>query len=244
MTSQRTAQGSTAAETASFGAAHRARILLVDDHPIVRQGLALTLREEADLCVCGQVASAREALDAVPKLHPHIALVDLGLEGSHGIDLIKDLRLQFPDVRVLVLSMHDEKLYAERALRAGAHGYIMKKESPDRVVGAIRKVLQGGIYFSDAITTHLLEMRKPGKRLHEDLPLESLTDRELEILELVGNGLKTQRIAEVLGVSMKTVQAHRENIKVKLGFTDANSLTCFASRWAESERGIHGQPPP
>ncbi len=235
-------------DTDTAGPTHSAspaRILLVDDHPIVREGLATTLRQEPDLCVCGLAGTPREALEAVAKLEPHIVVVDLGLAESHGLDLIKDIRLRHPRVRVLVLSMHDERLYAQRAVRAGARGYIMKKEPPQKLVEAVRKVLQGGVYFSEAITSYLLETKVPEKGSREALPIECLTDREIEVLELVGTGLKTQRIAEELKVSMKTVQAHRENIKVKLGFTDYNSLACFAAHWVRSEAGAHeGVPPP
>lgn len=215
--------------------AGRARVLLVDDHPIVREGLARVIDQEADLTVCATAVSAQEAVQAVATAKPDIAVVDVSLDGSHGIDLVKELRVRHPGLAVVMLSMHDETLYAERALRAGAKGYVMKREPPERLVQALRKVLAGGLSFSEAVTARLLERvsRTPTKNV--PLPMERLSDRELEILERIGHGRTTRQIAEELHVSMKTVQAHREHLKEKLELPDATSLARFAVQWVESQ---------
>ncbi len=213
----------------------KARVLLVDDHPIVREGLARVIDQEADLMVCGTAVNGREALAAVANARPDIAVVDVSLEGSHGIDLVKELKGRHPELSVLMLSMHDEALYAERALRAGAKGYVMKREPPQKLLQAVRKVLQGGLSFSEAVTARMLQRvsRNPAREVR--LPIERLSDRELEVLELIGRGRTTRQIADELHVSMKTVQAHREHLKEKLEIPDATSLVRFAVHWVESE---------
>ena len=213
----------------------KSRVLLVDDHPIFRRGLAALLAPEPDLAVCAQAVSAREAMAAVAASHPDLAVVDVSLEGSHGIDLVKDLRVQHPDLPVIVLSMHDEMLYAESALRAGAKGYVMKRAPAEQLLQALRKVLRGGLAFSDEVTTRMLQRtaRRPDAR--NSLPTERLSDRERQVLELIGQGVATRKIAETLHISIKTVQTHRENLKVKLELADSLSLTRFAVHWVESE---------
>jgi DNA-binding NarL/FixJ family response regulator len=213
----------------------RSRVLLVDDHPIVREGLARVIDQEADLVVCGTAVNSREALTAVEQSKPDIAVVDVSLDGSHGIDLVKDLKVRHPDLAVVMLSMHDETLYAERALRAGAKGYVMKREPPQRLLQALRKVLQGGLCFSEDVTARMLERVSRAQSKEVPLPLERLSDRELEVLELIGNGHTTRQIADELHVSMKTVQAHREHLKEKLELPDATSLARYAVHWVESE---------
>ncbi|HEY5914296.1 MAG TPA: response regulator transcription factor [Verrucomicrobiae bacterium] len=212
------------------------RILLVDDHPLVREGLAATLSKELDLTVCGHAASATQALQAAATLHPDVAVVDLTLEGSHGLDLLKDLRILHPDVRLLVVSMHDEALYAERALRAGARGYLMKREPPEKLVEAVRKLARGELYFSQAILLRMHQDLSSGRRAAGTSPITQLADRELAVLELLGKGTKTRRIADSLHVSMKTIQSHCEHIKQKLELPDFSSLTCFAAHWIEKEQ--------
>jgi DNA-binding NarL/FixJ family response regulator len=216
--------------------AERARVLLVDDHPIVREGLTRVIDQEADLVVCATAVSSRDALQAVETSRPDVAVVDVSLDGSHGIDLVKELRERHPQLGVLMLSMHDETLYAERALRAGARGYVMKREPPQQVVQALRKVLRGGLYFSEAVTMRMLEGASRSASKAVALPIDRLSDRELEILELIGHGRKTRQIADALHVSMKTVQAHREHLKEKLELPDATSLARFAVQWVESGR--------
>jgi DNA-binding NarL/FixJ family response regulator len=217
-------------------AAERARVLLVDDHPIVREGLTRVIDQEADLVVCATAVSSRDALQAVETSRPDVAVVDVSLDGSHGIDLVKELRERHPQLGVLMLSMHDETLYAERALRAGARGYVMKREPPQQVVQALRKVLRGGLHFSEAVTMRMLEGASRSASKAVALPIDRLSDRELEILELIGQGRKTRQIADALHVSMKTVQAHREHLKEKLELPDATSLARFAVQWVESGR--------
>jgi DNA-binding NarL/FixJ family response regulator len=208
---------------------------LVDDHPLVREGLAVTINQEPDLEVCGQAASASQALQAAAALHPEVAVVDLTLEGSHGIDLLKDLRAQHPEIRVLVLSMHDEMLYAERAARAGARGYLMKKEPPERLVEAIRKLLRGDLYFSEALILRMHLELTGGRCVSGTSPVARLTDRELTVLEMLGQGKKTSLIADLLHVSVKTVQAHCEHMKEKLELPDHPTLMRFAVHWLDTE---------
>jgi DNA-binding NarL/FixJ family response regulator len=181
-------------------------------------------------------------MQAVEKLKPGLAIVDISLEGSHGIDLTKDLTLRHPDLPVLVLSTHDESLYAERALRAGAKGYIMKREPMHKLLEAIRQVAQGGLYFSPATTARIMNRFSSSRAGESKLPMDRLSDRELEILELVGQGRNTREIAGGLHISIKTVQAHREHIKEKLELSDSLSLTRFAVNWVES--GDRQTPPP
>ena len=207
------------------------RILLVDDHPIVRLGIRQMITAEPQLTVCGEAESASAALQLL-EAKPDLAIVDLSLEEGSGLELVRTIQETSPGTRVLVLSMHDEVLFAERALRAGARGYIMKQEAIDGLVHAIQEVLAGRLYVSDRMSQHLLE------RVGHDSPIEggrlgNLTDRELEVFELIGRGLGTAAIAERLDVSVKTIETYRSNIKVKLDLKDATELIRFAATWAE-----------
>jgi DNA-binding NarL/FixJ family response regulator len=207
------------------------RILVVDDHPIVRLGIRQMIAAEPLFTISGEAESAAEALRLV-ETKPDLAIVDLSLEGGHGLELIRRLREVAPDLRVLVLSMHDEALFAERALRAGARGYIMKQEAIGGLVHAIKEVLSGRMFVSRRMSQHILErlgtlMPAPGDCLG------NLTDRELEVFELIGRGLSTAVIADRLNVSVKTVETHRANIKSKLDLKDATDLIRFATAWAE-----------
>jgi DNA-binding NarL/FixJ family response regulator len=215
----------------------KARVLLVDDHPIVREGLRRVIDAESDLTVCGEAVSRRQGLDAVEKLKPDIAVVDVSLEGSHGLELVKDLRVRHPQLPVLMLSMHDEALYAERALKAGAKGYLMKREPPEKLLRALRRALQGELAFSEAFTAQVLSRTSDGERRPET-PTERLSDRELEVLEMLGKGLKTRQIAEQLYLSVKTIQAYREHLKAKLDLPDGASLMRFAVQWVERGQGV------
>ena len=214
--------------------AERARVFIVDDHPIVRQGLTQMINQEADLTVCGEAEEAQVALQAVAELHPDLVLVDLSLKGGSGLELIKALRARQSTLPVLVVSMHDESLYVERALRAGARGYIMKHEATDIMMNAIRRVLRGEIYVSDKMMTKLLG------RFVLDSPdtgtsvLERLSNRELEVFRLIGEGHSTRHIAAVLHVSIKTVESHRAHIKEKLQLNDTVELVRYAMQWVES----------
>lgn len=214
--------------------AHQLRILLVDDHPILLEGLTASINSQADMTVCGSAASARAALQLLPSLKPNLLIVDISLEDSHGLELVKDLAAQHPEFPVLILSTHDETLYAERALRAGARGYVMKREPMHKLLAAIRKVASGGLFFSESTTARLLNRFATSPSEQQKLPVDRLSDRELEILELTGQGKRTRQIADALHISIKTVQAHREHIKVKLEMEDGVALARFAINWVES----------
>lgn len=210
----------------------RTRILIVDDHPIVRLGIRQMLAAERDLDVCGEAESAEAAQRLISSARPDLAIVDLSLVGGTGLDLIRFLRASVPQLPVLVLSMHDETLFAERVLRAGARGYIMKREAITGLVGAIRQVLAGRIFVSEGMAQAVLE-RLGHEATAPDAPLASLTDRELEVFDLIGRGQSTGAIAEQLGVSIKTVETYRSNIKTKLNLKDATDLIRFAATWTE-----------
>jgi len=213
----------------------RTRILIVDDHPIVREGLAEVLSREPDLVVCGEAGDPRAALEALAACRPDAAIVDLSLGGASGLDLVRDIKARYPEVAVLVLTMHDEALYAERALRAGARGYIMKREAAQSVVGALRRVLGGAIYVSEQLTGSMLGQFIGGHHAAPASPVGSLSDRELHVFELIGQGLGTRGIAGQLHISVKTVEAHRAHIKGKLQLKDATELLQHATLWLREE---------
>ena len=210
------------------------KILLVDDHPLVREWLANLINEETDFEVCGQAANAREALDLIGKLSPRMAVVDISLEGGSGLELIKDIKAQHPKVNTIVLSMHDETLYAERAMRAGASGYVMKREATGKVLDALRAVLAGGLFFSNAVNAQLAQKLVQGAG-DQPAVVESLSDRELEVFQLLGRGLNSRQISEQMNVSFKTVQAYCARIKEKLNLANINELIFHAVRWHESQ---------
>jgi DNA-binding NarL/FixJ family response regulator len=210
----------------------RTRILIVDDHPIVRLGIRQMLAAERDLEVCGEAASPEAARQLIKSARPDLAIVDLSLAEGTGLDLIRSLRESLPTLPVLILSMHDEALFAERVLRAGARGYIMKREAITGLVGAIRQVLTGRVYVSEGMAQAVLE-RLGHEPAAPDNPLASLTDRELEVFDLIGRGQNTGTIAEQLGVSIKTIETYRSNIKTKLNLKDATDLIRFAATWTE-----------
>lgn len=210
------------------------RILLVDDHPVMRHGLAQLVRMEPDLDVCGEAGSAAEGMSAVQKLKPDLVVADLTLPDKHGLEFIKDIMAMHPGTLLLVLSMHDESLYAERVLRAGGRGYVMKETAADTLIGAVRRVLDGGIYLSDRMAGQMLELMAGQRKQAEASPLERLTDRELEVLQLIGQGRATRVIAEQLNISARTVDAHRAHIKEKLQVPDGPALVRYAVRWMES----------
>jgi len=204
------------------------KIFLVDDHPIVRQGLAQLLNSEPDLTVCGQGEDAYGSLRAIKTVGPDLVLLDVSLKDSDGLELLKELKAQLPNLPVLILSMHDESLYTERALRAGARGYIMKQEPPTALLSAIRKVLAGDVYVSDKMGATLLQRMVGGKKPSDALPMDRLTDRELEIFRMIGAGQTVKDIADKLFLSVKTVEAHREHIKQKLNLKSSAELLRFA----------------
>ena len=210
--------------------AGKRRIFVVDDHPIVRQGLAQLINSETDLVVCGQGEDAYQSLRSIREARPDLALVDISLKDSDGIELLKELRAAAPELPVLILSMHDESLYAERALRAGARGYIMKQEAPQTLLSAVRKVLRGEVYVSDKMGATLLQRIVGGRKAAGDLPMDRLTDRELEIFRMIGAGQSVKEIADKLCLSVKTVEAHREHMKEKLNLKSSAELLRFAIR--------------
>jgi DNA-binding NarL/FixJ family response regulator len=231
-------KGKTAAKAARSRTPARHRILLVDDHPITRQGLAALINLETDLEVCGEAENVGDALVLIERVKPALVVVDLSLPGRGGLDLIKDLAVQQPGLPALVLSMHDEALHAERVLRAGARGYLMKAAGGRAVMEAIRTVLGGGIYVSAAVNARILAGLSAGKSREADSFVGRLSDREFEIFQLIGQGLGTREIAGRLNLSIKTVEAHRANLKSKLDLRDAPALVREAVRWVESQANV------
>ncbi len=214
---------------------NKKRVFLVDDHPLVREWLTNLINQQPDLVVCGETESAPQALQTISATKPDIAIVDLSLASSSGIELIKDLKETCPEVAILVLSMHEESHYAERALRAGARGYIMKRETTRKVIDAIRRILDGKLYVSEKVTDAMTSRLISGQGPQNSSPVEQLSDRELEVFELLGQGWGTRRIAESLRVSVKTVQAYCARIKEKLGVASATELLREAIRWHENK---------
>ena len=201
---------------------------------MMREGLGLIISTEPDLEVCGEAEDAPAALQAIEKLRPDLALVDITLRSGNGLELIKDLHLRAPEVPVLVISMHDESLYAERVLRAGGRGYIMKQEGGKKLMLAIRQVLGGGTYVSEQISARILDVFS-GRRAAPGAGVENLTDREFEVFQLIGRGIGTKEIAAKLKISVKTIEVHRVNIKHKLNIGTAPELIRHAVRWVEAE---------
>jgi len=214
----------------------RNKIFLIDDHPIVRQGLALLINREMDLEVCGDAEGAPSALSALEMAGPDLIILDISLNGPDGLDLLKTIRLNDPHVPVLVLSMHDEATYAERSLRAGANGYIMKQEATDRVLIAIRRILGGEVYLSERLTNKMLQQIVRGTDPVKQSPMSQLSDRELEIYRLIGSGHATRQIAEELHISVKTVESYQAHIKVKLALRSARELVQHAIEWTVTEK--------
>ena len=214
----------------------RRKILLVDDHAVLREGLAAQINHEPDFVVCGEAEDARQALAAVEKLKPDLVLADITLPGRNGFELIRDLRALHPDLPVLVLSMHDPSLFAERVLRAGGRGYISKQRNGRRLIAAIRHVLSGQIYLNEEVSTLLLDTLSGKRPARTVSPMEQLTDRELEVFTLIGQAKETKEISLSLGMSAKTVEAHRANIKRKLKLKTGPELTRHAVLWVEAMR--------
>ena len=209
------------------------RILIVDDHAIVRDGLVEVLSREPDLEICGQTGDAFDALELAASTRPDLAVVDINIGGKSGLELIKDLHVRHPLIGLLALSAHDETLYAERVLRAGGQGYVMKSEGSARLVAAVRQVLAGGIAVSAKVSAKVLDLFS-GRR-SQISPVERLSDRELEIFQLIGQGKNTNEIAGDLHISTKTVEAHRVHIKEKLNIGSVSALISFAARWLETD---------
>jgi DNA-binding NarL/FixJ family response regulator len=213
------------------------RLLVIDDHPMMRNGLAQLIDNEGDLKVCGQADTAGQAINLAAKNKFDLALCDISLPDKNGLELIKDLRALHPDLPILVVSMHDELIYAERVLRAGGRGYIMKQEGGEKFIRAIRQVLAGQIYVSEKMSARILESFSGGAKKNADSPVAKLSDREFEVFELIGHGKGTREIAVQLHLSVKTVEVHRANIKAKLELKTATDLVRCAVRWADSQGG-------
>lgn len=219
----------------TLGQTKKHRVLLVDDHPLVRRGLADVIAREPDLETCGEAGDVQEALREIERAKPDIVVVDLTLKSGHGIELIERIKSRDPRLKTLVSSMHDETLYAERVLRAGAMGYVTKQEPPEVLVQAIRQVLRGDVYLSSRMTTRLLHRVSGSSSAHED-PVQGLSNRELEVYEMIGQGITIQQIAARLHLSPKTVETHREKIKQKLNLKSSAELGRQAFQWV-LERG-------
>ncbi len=212
-------------------------VFVVDDHPLLRQGLALLINQQQDLEVSGEAEEAQAALHAIAKSRPDILIIDISLNGPDGLDLLKNIRALYPDLPVLVLSMHDEELYAERALRARANGYIMKQEATEKVLVAVRRILQGDVYLSNRMANKMLQQYIVGTPPAIQSPISALSDRELEVFRMIGEGRGTREIAEDLHLSVKTVETYQAHIKEKLSLRSGRELIQHAIQWKVNEKG-------
>jgi DNA-binding NarL/FixJ family response regulator len=222
------------ASTATPVAAKR-RIFLVDDHPITRQGVVVLINQESDLEVCGEADSAPKAFDLLQKSKADLAVVDISLKTTSGIELTKNLKVLLPDLPVLIMSMHDESLYAERALRAGAKGYVMKQEASDNILIAIRRILDGELYLSEKMKEKMLHRLVHNRKDEVVFSIDTLSDREMEVFQLIGNGFSTRQIATKLNLSVKTIDSYREHLKLKLHIEKGADLVRHAIQWVKSE---------
>jgi DNA-binding NarL/FixJ family response regulator len=207
------------------------RILIVDDHPIVRQGLRRLMENEEDLSVCGEVETARDARTAIKELNPDAVIVDISLKQGDGIELVRDVRAHYATLPMLVLSMHDEAIYAERMLSAGANGYIMKQAASEQFLASLRRVLDGGIYVSEAVGSNMIQKFASGGAYISANPIDRLSNRELQILHMIGKGMSTRETANSLNLSIKTVESHRQRIKRKLNLNTGAQLVQYAVNW-------------
>ena len=214
----------------------KCRVFLIDDHPIVRQGLALFIDREPDLMVCGEADGAASAPQAIRDSNPDFIVLDISLDGPDGLELLKTLRTTYPNLPVLVLSMHDESTYAERALRAGANGYIMKQEATEKVLVAVRRILQGDVYLSNRMANKMLQHYIVGSPPATQSPISALSDRELEVFRMIGEGRGTREIAENLHLSVKTVETYQAHIKEKLSLRSGRELIQHAIQWQVNEK--------
>jgi DNA-binding NarL/FixJ family response regulator len=213
----------------------KVRVLIVEDHPITRQGLKALINQQLNLSVCGETGSAAEAMDLVARLQPDLAVIDVSLETSSGLELAKNLRDRAPTMPMLMVSMHDEALFAERALRAGAMGYVMKQEAADKITAAISHVLRGELYLSGRIKERVLHRMVSKKNDGIVFAMDTLSNREKEVFRLIGNGFSTRQIAEQLNLSSKTIDSYREHLKLKLGLESGAELMRHAIQWVRSE---------
>jgi len=217
-------------------AAEKKMVLVVDDHPLMRQGLSLLINQQQDMQVCGEAEEAQAAMHALAQKKPDIMILDISLNGPDGLELLKSIRVSHPDLPVLILSMHDEAIYAERALRARANGYIMKQEATEKVLVAMRRILNGDIYLSDRMQNKMLHQFIDGAPSMIQSRISSLSDRELEVFRLIGEGRATREIAEELHLSIKTVETYQAHIKEKLALRSGRELIQHAIQWKISEK--------
>jgi DNA-binding NarL/FixJ family response regulator len=215
--------------------ASKTKVFLVDDHPLMRQGIAQLINGQPDMEVCGEADDAPTGLKGIEQTKPDAAIVDISLKGTNGIELIKNLRALYKFLPILVLSMHDETVYAQRVLRAGALGYVMKQDAAEKVVAALRRILEGEIYVSEAVGSQMLHQALTGRGKPNASPVDRLSDRELEVIQSIGRGKATREIAKELNVSVKTIESHRAHIKDKLGLKNASELVKFSVQWVENE---------
>lgn len=213
----------------------RTRVLLVDDHAVVRFGIAQLINHQSDLVVCGEEENASNALSAIARLKPNLVIADISLKDSSGLELMRNIKAQYSGLPVLVVSAHDEKIYAEIAFRAGALGYLMKEEALEKIITAIRRVLSGNIYVSEALTAKMLQQQVRGQTDINQPPVKSLSDREMEVFQLIGQWKKTKEIAHELHLSIKTIEYYREQIKRKLDLKNSSELTHYATSWVQRE---------
>ena len=225
----------TAQNQHSNGTENRTRILLVDDHAVVRFGISQLINRQPDLVVCGEEEEASKAVDAIKAQRPALVIADISLKESSGLELVRNIKTTFPKIPVLILSVHDESVYAEIAFRAGAKGYLMKHEALDKIVDAARRVLRGEIYVSEALSAKMVQQHVRGQPGVQEPIANALTDRELEVFQLIGEWKRTKEIAQELHLSVKTVEYYREQIKRKLNLKDAGELTQRATSWVQRE---------
>jgi DNA-binding NarL/FixJ family response regulator len=223
------------ANTERKTAIRKKAVFIIDDHPLLRQGLSLMINRENDLAVCGEAEEAQAAMQAIPQCHPDILIVDISLNGPDGLDLLKSVRTLYPDLPVLILSMHDEATYAERALRARANGYIMKQEATEKVLVAVRRILNGEVYLSDRIANKMLRQYIGGASVALQSRLSALSDRELEVFRSIGDGRSTRQIADELHLSVKTVETYQAHLKEKLALRSGRELIQLAIQWKINE---------
>ena len=212
------------------------RVLVVDDHPLVRESLKLIIGREPDLTVCGEAEDRDQALELATISNAHLTIVDLTLKNSHGLELIKDLGHRCPKIKILVISMRDEALYAERVIRAGAHGFITKQETPGKILVAIRQILNGEIYLSEKAAARVVSKIARSSRTSGGFSVEGLTDREVQVFELIGAGQSTQQVAAALHINASTVETYRARIKEKLHLKNAPELLQCAIRWSNDPK--------
>ncbi|MFN1834168.1 response regulator [Balneola sp. MJW-20] len=212
------------------------QIVIVDDHPMMQKGLSMTLESDLGFEVLKQFNSAEEMLREYEELDPDLAIIDISLPGMSGLELIKHIQSRTPDLKILVVSRHDESLYAERVIRAGAKGYVMKLEAGDQLIKAVKKILNGGVYVSEEVSERLLMGMVGGHKDITESPIDQLSDRELEVFEFTGKGNTTREIAEKLHLSIKTVESYRARIKTKLNLSNATELMMYAVKWVEESR--------